>query len=187
MAIWKDSTPAKNPAPTPAAPAESPKAASFEPTPIRDITSPAPAPATPAASPARNEAPLKESLIAAELTIEGKIEGTGHVRIAGRFNGDVNVQGNLTIEPGARLSGGVRAHKVIVAGELEGNIESAQKVELLESGALTGDVKAGALTVATGARMRGQVDFGWGDKATGGSNGKGGNGKSDKAASDNDA
>ena len=44
MAIWKDSTPAKNPAPTPAAPAESPKAASFEPTPIRDITSPAPAP-----------------------------------------------------------------------------------------------------------------------------------------------
>ena len=167
MAIWKDSTPAKNPAPTPAAPAESPKAASFEPTPIRDITSPTPAPATPAASPARNEAPLKESLIAAELTIEGKIEGTGHVRIAGKFNGDVNVQGNLTIETGAKLTGGVRAQKVIVAGELEGNIESAQKVEVLESGALIGDVKAGSLTVAAGSRMRGQVEFGWGDKHSG--------------------
>lgn len=184
MAIWKDSNPAK-PSPAPA-PSPSPEpasgstgAASFEPTPIRDIASPAANPA-PAAGTSRNEAPLKESLIAAELTIEGKIEGSGHVRIAGKFNGDVNVQGNLTIERGARLSGAVRAQRVIVAGELEGNIESAQNVELLESGALTGDVKAGALTVASGARMRGQVDFGWGDKAGGGKgNGKSGDGKPD--------
>lgn len=160
MAIWKDPTPAAkanepsrfdlaSPAPTPSpAPAPEPFAAPAAPAPVRAVDS----------------AAARESVIAADLTIEGKIEGTGHVRIAGRFNGDVNVQGNLTIETGARLSGGVRAHKVIVAGELEGNIESAQRVELLESGALTGDVKAGVLTVASGARMRGQVDFGWSDK-----------------------
>ncbi len=29
---------------------------------------------------------------------------------------------------------------------------------------LIGDVKAGALTVAAGSRMRGQADFGWDDK-----------------------
>ena len=29
---------------------------------------------------------------------------------------------------------------------------------------LTGDVKAGTMTVASGARMRGQADFGWEDK-----------------------
>ena len=78
-----------------------------------------------------------------------------------------------------------RPQRVIVAGELEGNIESAQNVELLESGALTGDVKAGALTVASGARMRGQVDFGWGDK--GGAGGKNGGGKSGDAKPDSDA
>jgi len=170
MAIWKESTPAKPNAPSPSpAPAdtESARPASFEPAPVRDITPPAPGPAAAAGTPRTGEAQLKESLIAADLTIEGKIEGTGHVRIAGKFNGDVNVQGNLTIETGARLTGGVRAQKVIVAGELEGNVESAQRVELLESGALTGDVKAGALTVANGARMRGQVDFGWGDKQPG--------------------
>ncbi len=71
----------------------------------------------------RSEA--KESLIASDLTIEGKIEGSGHVRIAGRFKGDVNVQGDLTIEKDAKLNGGVRAKKVTVAGELEGNIEAA--------------------------------------------------------------
>jgi cytoskeletal protein CcmA (bactofilin family) len=112
----------------------------------------------------RNET-TTESLIAADLTIEGKIEGAGHVRLAGSFKGDVNVKGDLTIEPNARLSGQVRANKVVVAGELHGNIEGASKVELVESGVIDGDVKAGSLTVAAGSRMRGQVEFGWDEKA----------------------
>ena len=116
-------------------------------------------------APRAAEREVKESLIAADITIEGKIEGAGHVRIAGRFKGDVNVQGNLTIETGAKVTGGVRANKVIIAGELEGNIEAAQRVELVESGVLIGDVKAGTMTVAAGSRMRGQMDFGWEDKA----------------------
>ena len=106
----------------------------------------------------------KESLIAADITIEGKIEGTGHVRIAGKFKGDVNVQGDLTIEKDAKLNGSVRAKKITVAGELEGNIDAASQVELQSSGVLIGDLKAGSLTVAAGSRMRGQVEFGWEEK-----------------------
>lgn len=106
----------------------------------------------------------KESLIAANITIEGKIEGSGDVRIAGRFKGDVHVQGNLTIEDGAKLTGSVRANTVVVAGELEGNIEDAARVEVQASGVLNGDVKAGSLTVAAGSRMRGRVEFGWEEK-----------------------
>jgi cytoskeletal protein CcmA (bactofilin family) len=167
MSIWKDQGPAKKDA-TPPPPEPSPvplrdtsAAADFSPA----VTAP---PGTrPAERPAPQEA-LKESLIAADLTIEGKIEGTGHIRIAGRFKGDVNVQGVLTIETGAKLNGGVRAKKVTIAGELEGNIESAARVELLASGVLVGDVKSGSLTVAAGSRMRGQADFGWDEPAKGG-------------------
>lgn len=112
------------------------------------------------------EREAKESVIAAELTIEGKIEGAGHVRIAGRFKGDVNVQGNLTIEAGAKLTGGVRAVTVVIGGELEGNIDGASRVELLETGVLNGDLKAGSLTVAAGSRMRGQVEFGWEERSS---------------------
>ena len=157
MAIWKDQ-PAGKPgnAPAPAASAASP-----EPTPIRPSDF-----GDASRNAATSRSPeLKESLIASDLTIEGKIEGAGHVRIAGKFKGDVNVQGNLTIETGAKLTGSVRASKVVIAGEVEGNIESAQQVELLASGSLTGDIKSGSLTVASGARMRGQADFGWEDKA----------------------
>src|SRR5438309_10513771 len=104
----------------------------------------------------------KESVIAAGITITGKIDGAGHVRIDGRFEGDVHIQGDLTIEAGAKLTGGIRAESVVIAGEIEGNIDSAQKVDLLASGVLTGDLKASVLTVAAGSRMRGRVEFGWG-------------------------
>jgi cytoskeletal protein CcmA (bactofilin family) len=106
----------------------------------------------------------KESFIAADLTIDGKIEGVGNVRIAGRFKGDVHVRGNLTLDGGAHLTGQVSARQVVVSGELHGNIHGAQRVELLETGVLVGDLKAGSLTVAAGSRMRGQVEFGWDEK-----------------------
>ena len=105
-----------------------------------------------------------ESVIAANLSIEGKIEGTGNVRIAGRFKGDVRIDGNFHIEPGAHLVGQVLASIVVVGGELQGNIESAKRVDVLEGGVIVGDVKAGSITVAAGSRMRGHVEFGWDDE-----------------------
>jgi cytoskeletal protein CcmA (bactofilin family) len=148
MAIWKDPTPAKaepsrfdTPSPAPISEAPQPAA---NPTPIRAV-----------------ETPARESVIAADLTIEGKIEGAGHVRIAGKFKGDVKVQGNLTIDQGAKVAGAVSANKVTLAGELDGNIDSAQQVELLQSGVINGDLKAGSLTVAAGSRIRGHIECGW--------------------------
>ena len=130
-------------------------------------------PPAPAPTRARDDIParttrveMKESVIAAGLAIDGKIEGSGHVRIAGQFNGDVHVDGNLTIEPGAKLTGGVKAKTVTVGGELEGNIETASVVELTSTGVLTGDLKAGTLTVSAGSRMRGRVEFGWDEKGS---------------------
>lgn len=159
MALWKESSKDQH-APEPAAsPIEKPVAAvaSFE---SRAVNTPAARPASSVAADSQ-----KESVISAGLTIEGKIEGAGHVRIAGNFKGDVHVQGNLTIDAGARLTGGVKANTVIIAGELEGNIDSAARVELLQTGILNGDLKAGSLTVAAGSRMRGRAEFGWDEKA----------------------
>ena len=106
-------------------------------------------------------AEIKDSLIAPGLAIEGKIEGTGHVRIAGRFKGEVSVKGDLTIEQGAHISGEIRAENIVVRGEVKGNIHAVSRVELLEAGVFIGDLKASSLTVAAGSRMRGKVEFGW--------------------------
>jgi len=102
-----------------------------------------------------------ESILAAGLTIEGKIEGNGNIRVAGRFKGNVNVKGELMIEPGASIEGEVNAETVLVGGEVRGQIVSTSRVEFKESGTLIGDLKAGSLTVAAGSKMRGKVEFGW--------------------------
>jgi cytoskeletal protein CcmA (bactofilin family) len=155
MAIWKDQTSSssKEPAPMPL---------DRVPPKSDDTFSGGSASYNPPARSSQRES--KETLIAENLAIEGKIEGAGNVRVAGRFKGDVHVEGNLTIEQGAKVTGGVRASAVIIAGELEGNVDAASRVELLETGVLNGDLKAGSLTVAAGSRMRGQAEFGWEEK-----------------------
>ncbi len=163
MAIWKDNTATRlppNAAPEP--PRDMPR---FDAPPAPTKPELTPAPTTPVAR-AEPGAVRKESVITSDITIEGKIEGGGSVRIAGKFKGDVNVQGDLTIEAGAKLTGSVRADKVTIAGELEGNVEQASLVNLLETGVVVGDLKAGSLTVAAGARVRGQAEFGWDDTKT---------------------
>ena len=163
MAIWKDNT-APRLSPTPVTPAHAPEPREtprYDPPAKPELaSSPAVAPPVPRSEPS---APRKESLIAADITIEGKIEGGGSVRIAGKFKGDVSVQGDLTVEAGAKLTGGVRANRVTIAGELEGNVEQATHVDLLQSGVVLGDLKTGSLTVAAGARMRGQAEVGGDD------------------------
>jgi len=104
---------------------------------------------------------VRESLIAADLIIEGKIEGKGNVRIAGSLNGDINIHGDLTVNEEARLNGTLRARQVALAGKLEGNIESAERVELLDTAVLIGDLRTGTLTIAAGSRVRGSIECGW--------------------------
>lgn len=105
-----------------------------------------------------------ESFIGAGLTFEGKIQGAGHLRLAGRFEGTVQVDGDLNIEPGAHISGELQADTVRVGGEIHGNIHASSQVQLMHSGTLIGDLQAGSLTVAAGSRMRGKVEFGWDER-----------------------
>jgi len=177
MALWNE-----KPSPAPA-----PRKEPMTPPPAGSSMTPPPAPApVPDRSASANEAALAapprrpapapapvareavgESVIAANLSIEGKIEGSGNVRMAGRFKGDVRIDGNFNMEPGAHLTGQVLAAVVVVGGELQGNIESAKRVDVLEGGVIVGDVKAGSITVAAGSRMRGHVEFGWDDEKKG--------------------
>lgn len=110
---------------------------------------------------ATTEPKPSESILAAGLLIEGKIEGRGDIRVVGRIKGTVNVEGQLTIEPGASIQGEVKADTVVVGGEVSGQVAAKRHVQLRESAAVLGDVKAESLTVAAGSKMRGNVEFGW--------------------------
>ena len=160
MALWNEKTspgPSGTTVPPPAPPPE-------RTLPERSASSDPAAAVSPRRPTPKTSSEGGESVSAANLTIEGKIEGSGNVRIAGRFKGDVRIDGNFTMDSGAHLTGQVLAGIVVVGGELQGNIESAKRVDVLEGGVIVGDVKAGSITVAAGSRMRGHVEFGWEDE-----------------------
>jgi cytoskeletal protein CcmA (bactofilin family) len=154
MAIWKEST------------VPNKEATIMNPEPAVKREPDYPADIAPSTARRQVSREAKESIISGDITITGKINGAGHVRIAGQFEGDVHIEGDLTVDAGAKLTGGVRANSVTIGGEVEGNIESAESVEILSTGVLNGDLKAGTLTVASGSRMRGRVEFGWGDETS---------------------
>jgi cytoskeletal protein CcmA (bactofilin family) len=125
------------------------------------------APANPVAP--RKEFAVKdrrESVFGTGVSIDGKIEGDGDVRIAGKFKGEIQIKGDLTIEKGARIATKINANTVTIGGEVEGNVLASSQVELLETAQLVGDLKGSSLTVAAGSRMRGHVEFGWSEPET---------------------
>jgi cytoskeletal protein CcmA (bactofilin family) len=160
MALWKENSPAASP------PASGAPAASAPPPSVTELHKASDRAPDTTMETRRTPARVNpvESMIAAELSIEGKIVGSGDVRIAGRFKGDVQVDGNFRIDAGGRLEGQVRAAVVVVGGELQGNIDAGKQLDVLSSGVIIGDVKAASITVAAGSRMRGHVEFGWADK-----------------------
>lgn len=163
MALWKETSSAGSPAAGGTPAAHAPTAV----TELHGKPAERPVAESSSAEAARRAAPRPapvESLIAAELSIEGKITGSGDVRIAGRFKGDVQVDGNFRTDAGARLEGQVRASVVVVGGEVQGNIDATKQVDVLSTGVIVGDVKAASITVAAGSRMRGHVEFGWDKK-----------------------
>jgi len=151
MALWKEQTGTRKDAPDihPVEVATRPELPSA-------YTPPVEAPRPPV-----RQSEGSESVIGPDLSIEGSITGAGSVRLAGRFTGDVTVDGTLTIETGARLAGSVRASTVAIAGELEGNVVKATRVDVHASGVLMGDLKSDTLTLAAGSRVRGHIECGW--------------------------
>src|SRR5260221_4211184 len=108
MALWKDNM-ATRPTPQPALEAREPVRFDAPSKPETTPAIPTPAAALNPVVRADTGLPRKESLIAADLTIEGKIEGGGTVPVAGTFNGAVNVQGHITTNAGSTLTAALTA------------------------------------------------------------------------------
>jgi len=110
----------------------------------------------------RGEKPAKEglpksgepfSIIAAGLTITGKVESEGMVHIEGSVDGDVYCR-HLTVGDGGQVSGNVSARTVEVLGETKGTIQ-AKKVVIASSAKVFGEVIHETLVIESGARLNG--------------------------------
>jgi cytoskeletal protein CcmA (bactofilin family) len=97
------------------------------------------------------------SVLGPGLIWEGKISGSGGVRIEGTFEGQIGLRGMLVVGESGRVTcENIRAATVIVAGAVKGNI-TTQKLEIRATGRVWGDVITTSFVTEDGAFLRGQI------------------------------
>jgi cytoskeletal protein CcmA (bactofilin family) len=98
--------------------------------------------------------------IGRSVVIKGELDGSEDLIIEGQVEGKIELREHtLTIGANGRIKAQVFAKSVVVLGELVGNINAAEKVEIRENGAVDGDIVAPRIAIAEGAHFRGSVDM----------------------------
>jgi cytoskeletal protein CcmA (bactofilin family) len=97
-----------------------------------------------------------DTVIGPNAYFRGDIQSDGGARIDGIFEGTIDITGNLIIGQGAKVVADVQANNISISGAIKGDI-NANKVEILESGRMWGDLKVNSLLLNEGAYLRGQT------------------------------
>ena len=94
------------------------------------------------------------------VTVDGTVSGSEPVVVDGTIKGAINLTADLRVGIKARIEAKVHARNVIVEGKLDGDISADERVELVASAAVDGNIRAPKIIVAEGAKFRGNVDMG---------------------------
>jgi cytoskeletal protein CcmA (bactofilin family) len=95
-----------------------------------------------------------------ETAFNGRLRFTESVQIDGKFIGQIDATGYLYIEAGAEVEAQqIKASTVVVAGLVRGNIEAADRVEMLPTAKVYGDVKTAKLRIADGVIFEGKCEM----------------------------
>ncbi len=101
--------------------------------------------------------PGDTTTIGPTVRIRGRVTGTADLEIEGFVEGEVTLEGELTIGESGRVGANVRARTVIVRGAIRGDVQADDVVRLEAGARVVGDVRAPRVSIAPGAKVRGFV------------------------------
>ncbi|HEY6128985.1 MAG TPA: polymer-forming cytoskeletal protein [Candidatus Acidoferrum sp.] len=121
-------------------------------------------PTTPAVSPAPASLPVSPraaACITQGIRIKGEITGKEDLFIDGSLEGKLDLgNASVTVGPNGKVKADISAREVIVRGNVDGKIEGTERVQLWNSGRVTGEVRTERLAIEDGALLRGKVEAG---------------------------
>ncbi len=104
--------------------------------------------------------PVEQATIGRSLVIKGEVSGTESLYIDGRIEGAVNFAGyRVTIGSNGSAAANISAREVVIIGEVQGNIQCTDRLDIRSEGSLTGDVITHRISVEDGAILRGGVQI----------------------------
>ncbi|MDP8259559.1 MAG: polymer-forming cytoskeletal protein [Candidatus Gygaella obscura] len=96
------------------------------------------------------------------LDVDASMQGTlsfkdpVNLRINGKFEGNLDTKGSLTIGPNAVVSAHIVGDNILIAGKVKGDVLARQKLILHSTAVLEGKIRTMRLIVEEGARFEGE-------------------------------
>ncbi|MGD9333245.1 MAG: polymer-forming cytoskeletal protein [Desulfobacterales bacterium] len=97
------------------------------------------------------------TILGSAWQIKGRIYGKGQVVLKGTFEGELEIQGELTIDPRATVKGTIRSEESRIRGVLKGDLECKRMVTLETTARVEGTLTTARLQVQDGARFKGRT------------------------------
>ncbi len=95
------------------------------------------------------------TIISGDTAFKGTITSQGTIRVDGQHEGEISTSGDLVVGENGHIQAQVKARNAVVAGVINGNVDISDKLELMPTAKVYGDIKVGILTVNEGAIFRG--------------------------------
>ncbi len=117
--------------------------------------------AAPAAAPTKGERMESgKAVIGPSIQIKGELIGREDLVVEGSVDGSVRLKENqLTIGAKAKIAATLEARTITVQGEVKGDLVASERVELAAGSAVIGDIVSPRISIADGARFKGNVDM----------------------------
>jgi cytoskeletal protein CcmA (bactofilin family) len=105
-------------------------------------------------------APLIATTLGKETSFSGTLRFKDSLRIKGKFEGEIDSLGRLIIDGDAVVNARrIRASSVVVGGVVHGDIEAADRLEMLPSAKVYGNVRTSKLRIADGVVFEGKCEM----------------------------
>lgn len=101
----------------------------------------------------------RPTVVAAGSKITGHVSGTTELVVEGEIDGEIHLDSRVVVGSGGFVQGQIQARSVQVGGRVIGDIRGSERVEVLASGSLEGDVIAPRVVIAEGAFFKGKVEM----------------------------
>lgn len=95
------------------------------------------------------------SLVGEGTTFKGEIRLDGLLRVDGDFIGNIHTPGTVLVGKNGRAETSIEAGTVVIGGVVKGNVSAAEKVVILSTGMLIGNVTAPRLIIEEGVLLNG--------------------------------
>jgi len=101
----------------------------------------------------------EQTTLGGETEFRGKMSFENVLRVKGRYQGNIDSSGFLMVEEGAEVRADIKVESVVIGGVVYGNIEAKDRLEILPTGKVFGNIRTTHLKIADGVLFEGKCDM----------------------------